>query len=158
MDDRGEEACPEEGVHQKPYQPVRWLPELGLQREYPAADSGTGQQGKVEIAYCVVMVEPKVCPRDAGAPHDQDDAEVIELVAEFVHLGAVVRQSVIDGREDEADYDARKIDANGETILEGEAVWKPRPEEKVGEEGQEEQGAKKMGPDVSCWASVGRFL
>jgi len=90
VDDGREQARPEEGVHQKAHQPVCRPSELGPQSEYPAASSGAGQQGKVEIAYRVVVVKPEMGARNAGSPHDQDNAEVVELIAKPVHVGAVV--------------------------------------------------------------------
>jgi hypothetical protein len=65
-----------------------------------------------------MMIEPEMGSGDACSPHNQDDSEVIELVAEFVHVGAVVRERVEDGREDEADDDSSEVDAHSKPVLE----------------------------------------
>lgn len=94
---RQEQTGAETGVHEETHGPVPRLAELGTQREDAAADGGAGQQRKVDVARGRVAVKGKVCARHSGSPHDKDDAEVVELVAELVHPGTVVRKGVEDG-------------------------------------------------------------
>jgi len=125
MDDRREKARTKEGVHEEPHEPVGGPPELGTQGENPTANSRGGEKREVEVANRVVVVETEMGPRNTRPPHDKHDAEVIQLVAKLVHVGAVVREGVKDGREDEADDDAGEVHPDSESILEYQAMRKP---------------------------------
>ena len=59
---------------------------------------------------------------DACPPHDEDDAQVVKLVAEPVHVGAVVREGVEDGGEGEADDHAEVVDGYGGDVCGAHAI------------------------------------
>lgn len=96
MGNGNEQTRPEEGVHQEPNEAVRRLTELWAESEDTTANGHGREQGKVRVPDGVFVVEAEVDARDAGPPYHEHDAQVVELVAEFVHVRAVVGEGVVD--------------------------------------------------------------
>ena len=57
-----------------------------------------GDVGPVGFLESRIAVETVVDARDGGTPHQDDDSEVVELVAEPLHVWAVVADDVVGGR------------------------------------------------------------
>lgn len=132
MGNGNKQTRPEEGVHQEPNEAVRRPTELWAESEDAAADGHGREQGKVRVPDGVFVVETKVGARDAGPPYHEHDTQVVELVAEFVHVRAVVGKGVVDCREEEADDDAGEVYGDGKAICEVDTVGESRPDEEVG--------------------------
>lgn len=92
-----EQACPEKAVHEELGRPVFRPAELGTERVHRTTKSRQGEQCEVDDTQGLVAVEGKVCPRHPCSPHDEHNAEVVELVSKPADGGAVVGESVVEG-------------------------------------------------------------
>lgn len=92
-----EKTRPEEAIHQKPGRSIFRATELGPERVHCTTESRQGEKGKIDVAQGLVAVEGEMDPGHACAPHDEHDAEVVQLVPAFVKGRAVVGEGVVEG-------------------------------------------------------------
>lgn len=69
--------------------------EPGMQGRNNAQRSKHRNIEPVELLQRRVAEEAIVHARNGGSPHQEDDAEIVELIAEFLHVRAVVADDVI---------------------------------------------------------------
>lgn len=122
MHNRRKQAGPKEAVHEEAHGSIRRLAELGSQGEYGAADGRRGQSGVIHDLQARLTVKRKVRTGHAGPPHDKDDAQVVQLIAKAVHIGAVVGKGVKGGGQHEADDYAEVVDADGHSIRGADSI------------------------------------
>lgn len=94
VDDKNRRAHPEDGVQGGTPSSEPGLAEADIERADRTRKSHGGDQAPVEPAQALIAREPVVDCGHAGAPHEDEDADVVELDPEAGDSGAVVPDDV----------------------------------------------------------------
>ncbi|EGX96782.1 hypothetical protein CCM_01440 [Cordyceps militaris CM01] len=152
MQSRRKEARSQEAIQEKAHRAIGRLPKRGTQSKDAAANGRAAEGEMVQHLQSWLAVKGEMHARDSGSPHDENDAQVVELVAEPMHAGAVVRECVKRGGQHEADHHGEVVHADGRNVGGTRAILagKGAQMKKVDQPYEELGSTDEMGPDIGC--------